>query len=376
MCVFLSFAGTLRSAEERGLRTGISAEREVKRGTFHLLVIGIDEYEHWPKLQTAVNDAKAVASVLSDQYGFDAVHTLYNAQAARSKIMRTLKNLIGELDSHDSLLIFYSGHGHFDEVTKSGAWIPVDAKLDDDSAWIDNAKIKSYIRVMKARHVLLISDSCFSGDFFRSMRGAPPAANNDYVAKAFGLISRQAITSGGLEPVTDAGFADHSVFTYFLLKQLEENDSACLVSSDLFYRIKGGVAANARQQPVFGRLHDTGGEIGGEFVLFREGKGRSQELDALLQERQRDKTMRPKTSYLQLTIAPSSASAYARVYVDGRKVDARNPIQVSADTFHSIQVKAKGYLDYSENWRAATGVTGLVNIRLIEKRKEALTIIW
>ncbi len=78
------------------------------------------------------------------------------------------------------------------------------------------------MRGIKARHVLLISDFCIVGDFFRGSRGAPPEISDAYVRDAFRKTSRQAITSGDLAPVMDAGFGGHSVFTHFLVKELKE----------------------------------------------------------------------------------------------------------------------------------------------------------
>lgn len=81
------------------------------------------------------------------------------------------------------------------------------------------------------------------------------------------------MTSGGLEPVQDGGFDGHSVFTSFLLKALRDPGAPFVVPSDLFSRIRGGVAANAAQQPRLGTLFGTGGDEGGEFVLLRQGSG-------------------------------------------------------------------------------------------------------
>ena len=67
------------------------------------------------------------------------------------------------------------------------------------------------------------------------------------------------MTSGALEPVADGGSEGHSAFTFFLLRELRENRAPYLLPSDLHTRIKGGVAANARQSPQFGLLQDTGG---------------------------------------------------------------------------------------------------------------------
>jgi len=285
-CQFLLFGLLLATPAlgERGIRPQ-RAGLNTPMGEYHLLVIGIDDYVHWPKLKCAVRDAKAVRDVLVGEYGFDGsrVTEFYNTGATERNIKGAIRKLGQELTKEDSLLIYYAGHGQLDSFTKEGAWIPVEGDRENDSNWIRCGLIKSYLRHLPARHVLLVSDSCFAGDFFRGSRGAPPEITDAYVREAFKKSSRQAITSGGLEPVADAGFDNHSVFAHFLLKELRENRSPFLLPSDLHDRIKGGVAENANQTPILGTLQDTGGEVGGEFVLFRKGTGGT--MEALLKRK-------------------------------------------------------------------------------------------
>jgi formylglycine-generating enzyme required for sulfatase activity len=258
-------------------------------GDFHLLVIGVDEYLHWPRLKSAVRDAQAVTRMLQEEYSFEPkrVIGLYNAEATLRRIEGALRKLAQELKEDDSLIVFYAGHGHCDELTGMGSWIPVEADRDA-TTWLDNARIKALLRAAKARHILLVSDSCFAGDFFQQPREGLPAITDDYVRRAFGKVSRQVITSGALEPVVDEGIGGHSWFTHYLLRELRENPTPYLLPSDLWNRIKGGVAANAKQQPLFGILEGTGGEIGGEFVLFRKGVGGS--IDDLLAKKREQMT--------------------------------------------------------------------------------------
>lgn len=84
--------------------------------------------------------------------------------------------------------------------------------------------------------------------------------------KAYKLTSRQAITSGGLEPVRDEGFGKNSVFSHFLVKTLKENQKPFLVPSSFFPDIKAGVAENAEQFPRFGSLKDTAVEVDFWFI--------------------------------------------------------------------------------------------------------------
>ena len=64
-------------------------------GNQWLFVIGIDTYIHWPRLNTAVNDAKAVKDVLLSRYHFekDNLIELYDEQATRRNIIGKLRYL-------------------------------------------------------------------------------------------------------------------------------------------------------------------------------------------------------------------------------------------------------------------------------------------
>lgn len=260
-------------------------------GNQWLFVIGIDTYIDWPHLKTAVNDAKSLRDALLSRYHFDKDHLieLYDEQATRKNILKKLRYLAQKVREDDSLVIFYAGHGHLDSITKEGSWIPVESGTKDVSAWISNHDIKNYLRVdaIKAKHVLLISDSCFSGDFFRGYRGKLPEVTDQAVKKAYKLTSRQAISSGGLEPVSDAGFHNNSVFSHFLVKALKDNQKPFLVPSEFYHEIKAGVADNAEQFPQFGSLKDTGGQQGGEMVLFLKQDAKLDELSAVSADRQK-----------------------------------------------------------------------------------------
>ncbi|MBU0768761.1 MAG: SUMF1/EgtB/PvdO family nonheme iron enzyme [Proteobacteria bacterium] len=251
-------------------------------GNQWLFIIGINTYIKWPPLKTAVNDAKAVKDVLLSRYYFNNEHLieLYDEEATRRNIISKLRYLANNIRGEDSLVIFYAGHGQLDSITKSGSWIPVESGTQDASAWISNNDIKDYLKIdaIRAKHILLISDSCFAGDFFRGSRGIMPTINERLIQKAYQMSSRQAITSGGLEPVSDTGFGKNSIFSYFLIKTLKENQKPFLVPSDMFQDIKAGVAENADQFPILGSLKDTGGQQGGEIVFFLRQDSRLRNL--------------------------------------------------------------------------------------------------
>ena len=268
----------------------VSPSGEQVKGDQWLFVIGIDTYLEWPRLKTAVNDAKAVRDVLLERYYFDQDHLveLYDEQATRRNILGQLRYLANKTSPEDSLVVFYAGHGHLDPITREGFWIPVESGTKDVAAWISNHDIKNYLRVdaIKAKHILLISDSCFAGDFFRGQRGKLPEVTDARIKSVYGLNSRLAIASGGLEPVSDEGFGKNSVFSYFLVKTLEDNQKPFLIPSDLYPKIKAGVIENAQQFPQWSSLVGTGGQQGGEIVLFLKQNYKLKQLSSEAQTKQ------------------------------------------------------------------------------------------
>ena len=291
--LFIALSAPAIAKDERGLTIKpIAPTGEKVRGEQWLLTIGIDSYLSWPHLKTATNDAKALKKVLLDRYHVDPsrVIELYDENATRKNILGSLRDLTRKVKPEDSLLIYYAGHGHIDSITKKGSWIPVESGTDDPGAWISNQDIKDYLNIdaIKAKHVLLVSDSCFSGDFFRGTRGVIPEVTDTVIKKAYQLSSRQAITSGGLEPVSDAGFGGNSVFSHFLVAALKNNTNPFLIPSELFPAIKSGVAQNAEQFPQMGSLYGVGGQDGGELVLFLKQEDRLGDLSAGSTSRQKE----------------------------------------------------------------------------------------
>jgi hypothetical protein len=272
-------------------------------GNQWLFVIGINEYNDWPRLGTAVNDAKAVRDVLLKRYYFSKYHLieLYDKDATRKNILGKLRFLARKVAPDDSIVIFYAGHGAKDPITNESNWIPVEGGIEDTSAWITNYDIRSYLKIdaIMAKHILLISDACFSGDFFKGLSGKLPKATDKVINRAYKMASRQALTSGGLKPVYDKGFSENSIFSHFLVKTLEENLKPFLIPSDFFPDIKAGVVENTKQLPIFGPLRNLGGQKGGEMVFFlkqyddvdEKVKGRHIALERLKELEKEEKEM-------------------------------------------------------------------------------------
>jgi hypothetical protein len=239
----------------------LSAPSGVDFGSYHALLIGNNGYQHLPRLVSAESDVDAIAKVLGDRYGFD---TRIIEDASRDDVLLALERYRRELTNRDNLLIYYAGHGWLDEEADEGYWLPVDATTESTINWIPNATLTSTLKAIRAKHVLVVADSCYSG---KLTRGISVRTNRtpDYISRMAEKRARMVISSGGLEPVLDGGRGEHSVFAGAFLDALEQNDGI-VDTTTLFSRVRRDVMLHADQTPELADIRKSGHE-GGDFLF-------------------------------------------------------------------------------------------------------------
>lgn len=235
----------------------------------YALVIGIDHYDdpRFPTLKTAVADASDIARVLHDRYGFD---TKFLKDPDRHDILTALDGYRRVLSDSSSLLIYYAGHGNYDSGTDRAYWLPRDAESLSTANWISADDITNDIRGMAARHVIVISDSCYSGGLTREAPVDVAATEHSrYVENAAQRKSRHLLSSGANEPVSDGGANGHSVFAGALLTALDRIETAQFTASELFQNhVSVLVSGRSLQSPQYVPIRNSGHE-GGDFVFYR-----------------------------------------------------------------------------------------------------------
>lgn len=235
-------------------------------GKYYALVIGISQYGDpgLGNLYRPKQDAEKLRSILVSNYLFDASETSLLIDATREQILGEFNRIRKAITPNDNLLIFYAGHGKWDESVKQGYWLPSDAKLNNEANWISNSDIKEQIRAINSGHTLLISDACFSGGIFRS-RSAESIKTADFdIISLYKMPSRRAMTSGTLSTVPD-----NSIFFEYLTKRLLENEEKFLPSTTLFDSFRRAVINNTKMiVPQDGVITETGDE-GGDFIFIK-----------------------------------------------------------------------------------------------------------
>ncbi|MBL8772627.1 MAG: caspase family protein [Phenylobacterium sp.] len=244
-------------------------------GRYHALIIGNNSYRHLERLETAVNDARAVDDVLRRRYGFKTTLLL---NADRYQLLSALNKLREELTAQDNLLIYYAGHGELDRVNNRGYWLPVDAELNSTANWISSIQITDVLNAMTAKQVLLVADSCYSGVLTRASMARLEAGLTEeermrWLKAMATKRARVVLTSGGVQPVLDGGGGEHSVFAAAFLAALEANQGV-MESQRLAQRVVQQVTTSAAgasidQIPVYAPIRFAGHEAGDFFFVTK-----------------------------------------------------------------------------------------------------------
>ena len=237
-------------------------------GNFYALVIGNNQYNHHERLSTAVNDAEGVAEALRKHYGYQV--TLMT-NTSREQLVKALAAMTAQLTKNDNLLIYYAGHGVVDDDGQ-GYWLPVDASAERDKSWVGNAQLSGFIAEMKAKHVLVVADSCYSGTLSgTSIRPIPLAIADEDLLFISRVRARTVLTSGGLQPVIDQGGDGHSIFGGAFIRALSSNRNL-MEGYRLFESVRQEVSGRSRlarvqQNPEYTALKFAGHE-GSEFFFL------------------------------------------------------------------------------------------------------------
>ncbi len=240
-------------------------------GGKYALVVGINEFDHAPHLNYAVNDAQSVASALTDpktgRFQKDNVITLVNEQATLGEVRTSIGKIRERVKPDDMVLIYIASHGSPRQVDPNGVSYVImhDTKLDTAAnLYATSLQMIDLVEILRrdvqAKRVILILDTCFSGQATGS-RGvtvshAPQAGQpTDFSAATDKLVDAGA--RGSARVVISASRADeeshedpklgHGLFTYFLLDEFEKSGGTTSLES-LFPNVRTRTAQAVRER--------------------------------------------------------------------------------------------------------------------------------
>lgn len=241
-----------------------------------IIAIAINEYADPAiiNLNTCVSDVEILVKTLTEDYQFDDVILKVKPEdTTGNEIYEVLNYHLINAHKEDSILILFAGHGIYNSVTTSTYWQPSDAQSNNAFSWFNISELINMIRASPAKHISIISDSCFAGAIFDSpLRVGGITA---YQARK----SREALTSGGNEPVRDGKDGEMSPFATTLNEILLSNNLKELPFSILADKVVMEFASDRNQTPRCGGLSNVGHDGGS--LIFKRRKRKNREENSI-----------------------------------------------------------------------------------------------
>jgi hypothetical protein len=229
-------------------------ETAMKRPHAYALIIGNEDYTRYqPGLSTesnvlfALNDARTFARYAENTLGLPKGNIFLLENAIGSEMNREIERLAKLIEIENGqaeVFVFYAGHGFPDETTHQSYIMPVDISGANVTSAISLGSLYSKLTRSPAKQVTVFLDACFSG----AGREAGLLA-----ARAVRIKPNEELVSGNLV-VFSASRGDqmalpfrekqHGLFTYFLLKSLQETKGN-ITCNELFEKVKSEVTLNA-----------------------------------------------------------------------------------------------------------------------------------
>jgi hypothetical protein len=280
----------VKAADDLGNRSSISVTIEREKPKIQLItkkdthfqttefyrrsfavVIGINNYEEWPALEFAIEDAKAIRQKFKES-GFDEITTILDKEATQRRILTVLGyELPQKVDRNDRVVIYFAGHGQTEDLPaggKKGYIIPVDADTSNYFATaISMEQIRDLSNLIPAKHILYVMDSCYSGLGLSRSHGVS-AKISGYLQKIASMRTVQIITAGGKGEQAQEK-EGHGLFTRYFLRAVDGeadiNNDGVVTGTELgaYLRPQVSNASRQAQTPLFGRLEGEG-----EFLFF------------------------------------------------------------------------------------------------------------
>jgi hypothetical protein len=220
-----------QTARLSSLALAVNDERifqDVNFGRYFAVIIANEDYLYLDDLHSPMDDANQLKAVLEEKYGFT---TFVLPNSDEKGILVTLNNLADRLTAKDNLLIYYAGHGNIYRSPEAGRdrgyWLPIEARPDTISHWINHTVISDHLDRLQARSILVVADSCYAGQLGSEnasfLFGSGSRVSRKSMEAGLSYRARIVISSGSTQPVLDGINSTHSVFASALLEILSSN---------------------------------------------------------------------------------------------------------------------------------------------------------
>ena len=192
-----------------------------------VLIIANEHYQQVAAVPFALNDGNVFREYCIKTLGVSEKHIHYVPDATGNQIKAQVNWLANITEAFDNpqIIVYYAGHGIPDEASKTAYLLPVDGNGSDITTGYKLDDLYATLGNMPASQITIFMDACFSGSkreqgMLASARGVALKAKSGVPRGNMVVFS----AAQGDETAYPNKEQQHGLFTYYLLKKLQETE--------------------------------------------------------------------------------------------------------------------------------------------------------
>ena len=213
------------------------------------VIISNEHYSQVANVPFAQKDGEVFGSYCRSTLGIPQYNIRSYTDATYGQMLMAMKDIKSIAQAYNgdlNIIFYYAGHGVPNEATRDAYLLPVDAEGMQTETCYSVSKLYKELGGLGAKNVVVFMDACFTG----SQRGDGMLAS----ARGVALKAKSTVPQGNMVVFSAASGDEtaypykekgHGLFTYFLLKKLQESKGDCTLGELGEY-----IQTNVRQQSV------------------------------------------------------------------------------------------------------------------------------
>lgn len=190
------------------------------------VIISNENYMNVAGVPMALNDGSTFAKYCEKTLGMPHDNVRYYGDASYGTMLRAVRDIKDIANAYQgdlNIVFYYAGHGIPNEATKDAFLLPIDADGTQTEGCYSLNKLYDELGSTNAKSIVVFLDACFSGaqregGMLASARGVALKAKKEDPRGNMVVFS----AASGDETAFPYKKKEHGLFTYYLLKKLQE----------------------------------------------------------------------------------------------------------------------------------------------------------
>lgn len=217
--------------------------------SFALIIANENYGDMVPSVPFAINDGKSFAAYCEKTLGIPKRQIFYIEDGTYNKIQNGIDQITGllrETGRDGKAIVYYAGHGIPNAETNEAYLIPTDANPMKTNQLISLNSLYNALGVAPSESVLVVLDACFSGTR-RNGEMILEGTRSVKIKTTEGKVKGNTVVisaTDGYQTAQPLREQKHGLFTYYLLKTLQEHDGN-ITLGEWFDKVRKTVAKEA-----------------------------------------------------------------------------------------------------------------------------------